>query len=335
MRLNKLWKRFLAVTLSAALALGVPVAAGPRKAEAEAVPEPIYENDFEAADAADGDKGKVKGLGNIESSDVKHGKVFHNAEGGVKENYYLLPDNVFSDNAEAINQNKGVTISFELNANGKANFNSPIFSAYAKEPEGKVNTFPMFIIQGRQIIQYNASGYCNFENTDNVLETNVVSTEYMDDNEWHTVTVTLSTANPVGEKTGTAVFYIDGVAVNTWNYTELGSVGDGFLSAGGIGSLKYICLGGNQAWEWQDSVQDVDPAYLFDNLKIYSTALTADQVTKIYEDTLVKVDTITITPDSPTAVNKYTYASEADKANNKIAKSELGSEQPIKMSSGA
>jgi len=41
--------------------------------------------------------------------------------------------------------------------------------------------------------------------------------------------------------------------------------------------LKYICLGGNQAWGWNDP----DPAYMFDDLAIYSNALTVAQMNAI------------------------------------------------------
>jgi hypothetical protein len=38
--------------------------------------------------------------------------------------------------------------------------------------------------------------------------------------------------------------------------------------------LKYVCLGGNQAWNWGDN----DPGFAFDDVAIYNVALTVDQI---------------------------------------------------------
>lgn len=41
--------------------------------------------------------------------------------------------------------------------------------------------------------------------------------------------------------------------------------------------LKYISLGGNQAWTWADP----DPGFMFDDIAIYNKALTIDEIQAI------------------------------------------------------
>ena len=73
-----------------------------------------------------------------------------------------------------------------------------------------------------------------------------------------------------------AIVYVDGAVVNEWNIagTE-GHYVEGFFTYGG--NYKYICLGGNQAWNWGDA----DPAYAFDDVAIYNKALTKAQIDQI------------------------------------------------------
>ena len=41
--------------------------------------------------------------------------------------------------------------------------------------------------------------------------------------------------------------------------------------------MKYISLGGNQAWTWGDP----DPGFMFDDIAIYNKALTIDEIQAI------------------------------------------------------
>ena len=66
-----------------------------------------------------------------------------------------------------------------------------------------------------------------------------------------------------------AIVYIDGNVANSW--TVAGS-GDGNTISGLFtngADLKYICLGGNQAWDWGDN----DPGFWFDDFAVYDKAL--------------------------------------------------------------
>ncbi|MCD7901302.1 MAG: hypothetical protein LUH22_15980, partial [Bacteroides sp.] len=60
---------------------------------------------------------------------------------------------------------------------------------------------------------------------------------------------------------------------NSWTISGSGA-GEtvGTLFSGS--SLNYVCLGGNQAWDWGDN----DAGFMFDNLAIYNVALSADQI---------------------------------------------------------
>ncbi|MCA1746031.1 MAG: LamG domain-containing protein, partial [Bacteroidales bacterium] len=67
--------------------------------------------------------------------------------------------------------------------------------------------------------------------------------------------------------------YVDGVAQNTWTVSEAeGNSVKGLFTNGA--DLTYVCLGGNQAWAFED----VDPAFMFDDLVIYADALTTAEM---------------------------------------------------------
>ena len=144
---------------------------------------------------------------------------------------------------------------------------APIFSAYGAAPVDGANTWPMFIIQGRGLLQTNIDGWINFTDEQNTAGKNTESISYLEDNEWHLVTVTITDKH--------AEFIVDKTVMNAWNYTGEGdnNVTMGFLE-GGHDQLKYICVGGNQAWDWGDN----DSGYKYAKLKLYDKVLTADEI---------------------------------------------------------
>lgn len=229
------------------------------------LPTPIYEYDFEEQDS---DKGTIRGGGSlVDSGDPERGNVFQNMAGYnsfKRANYFQLPEDLFSSHADSMEEKKGLTVSFFVNGNGNAASFAPVFSAYAAPPENDSNTAPMFVIQGRQIMQFNANGASDFHSKDNMEGRNHLSIEHLKDNQWHNVTVTVS-----DEK---AAYYVDGVAENIWKLDA-----PGFLSSEGIGTLTHICLGGNQAWTWEDS----DAFYQFDDIRIFDEELDQYQIYKM------------------------------------------------------
>lgn len=232
------------------------------------LPKPVYEYGFESLDP---DKGKIIGGGLLtDSGDSKRGKVFENKagdKGSRRANYFLLPGNIFSTNADNMKKNKGMTVSFFVNGNGNASVNAPLFSASASPPNNSANTAPMFMIQGEQSIQLNANGTSDFTSRDNQDGFNCLSLDHLKDGQWHNITVTVS-----DEK---AVYYVDGVAENIWKHNA-----SGFLDGKGIGALCYICLGGNQAW----SLADPDAFYQFDDIRIFDEELDSRQIYKLMTD---------------------------------------------------
>jgi hypothetical protein len=224
----------------------------------------LYSNDFEAGvnDAV------IVGNGVIEDAvNPIFGKVFHNAAGGqaIRNNYLQLPATIFAD-LQASGTN-ALTISFWVNKGSAVDyFWTPLFSAYGAAPVNGVNTWPMMVLQSRGIVQVNNAGWCDFTDAQNVTGANTASTVWLDDAEWHFYTAVFTPTN--------VKVYIDGTIMNEWNLTgeENGNATSGLFSNGS--ALTYICLGGNQAWDWADP----DPAYLFDNLRIEAAALTKEQI---------------------------------------------------------
>jgi len=241
-----------------AMALFVTLAAG-----AQTI---IYSNNFENGVGTS----TIVGNGQIESVQTGgFGAVFHNAAGGqaIRSNYLLLPADVLA-NLQA-SGSKELSIAFWVNK-GTAidNYWTPIFSAYGAAPVAGANTWPMMVLQSRLVAQVNCAGWTDLVDADNVNAVNTVATDWLDDAAWHYYTAIFT-------ETSVKVL-IDGVVKNAWtlNGTD-GHTVSGLFTNGG--DLKYICLGGNQAWNWGDP----DPAYMYDDVAVYSNALTVDQITAI------------------------------------------------------
>lgn len=244
----------------------------------------LYSNDFEAGLGG----ATIVGNGTLTASgDVNHGQVFHNAAGGqaTRTNYLLLPNDIFS-NLQASGQT-GVTISFWVNkATATGFYWSPIFSAYGAAPNPD-NTWPMMVLQTRLVGQVNNAGWSDLVDAQNVKGSNTVSTAWIDNTSWHFYTATFT---PTSVKV-----YIDGVIQNEWvlDGVSTGQVVSGLFTNGS--ALTYICLGGNQAWNWNDP----DPAFMYDKVKIYAGALSAAQINSLKTTDQLSAPVLT---GSPTAL---------------------------------
>jgi hypothetical protein len=246
----------------------------------------IYANNFEDGVGA----ASIVGSGQIiDATTPGFGKVFHNAVGGqsIRTNYLLLSDTIFT--ALQRSNSFKLTIGFWVNKGTATDFHwSAIFSAYGAAPNPG-NTWPMMALMTRGWAQINCSGWCDFTNGDNVAGTNEESSTWIDNDSWHFYTATFDTSN--------VKIYIDGVIKNAWtlNGTD-GHTIKGLFTNGS--DLKYICLGGNQAWTWGDP----DPAYMFDEISIYSSVLTKEQIDAIIaakravKANEVKSDILSISP---------------------------------------
>jgi len=229
------------------------------------IPEPYYRNTFESAE----EQGlTIVGAGEFVSKSDKHGMVFQNATSAApRQNYLLLPEDLLSHSAET----KQLTVSFWVNASNAGESPeymwAPLFMAYGAAPVNGENTWPMLACQYRGVLQLNCAGWTDFKDEQNTAGVNGVyhnETDWLADKEWHYYTVVFDNEN--------AKVYFDGVLKNEWNCNGTDNTQMGLFTNGG--DLKYICLGGNQAWNWADN----DPGFAFDDITCFNVALTAAQI---------------------------------------------------------
>ena len=243
---------------------------------ADELPTPVYFNDFSSADGL-----TIVGNGQFEDdADSRFGKVFHNdptLTKAIRTNWLEVP-NVFSNSTET----KEVTIGFWVNKKNAADyFWSPIFTAYgdynvnmshAWDEGNTMGWWPFFYVEARGIMQWNAGGWCDFTaaqndnpNTDDPSNpANNMTTVWSDDGAWHYFTITITSSS--------AKVYVDGNVINSWTISD-NSLAGMFTQT----DLTHFCLGGNQAFGWDDP----DPAFAFDDFAVYNKALTSEEIAAI------------------------------------------------------
>lgn len=231
--------------------------------EVTQVTPPVYFNDFEGDHDA-----RIIGNGVFTDDAAAFGTIFKNATGGMRENYLLLPENVLSHSTVTKELSVGVWVNAkEAGPSGVYGW-SPLFMAYGNPPGNDGNTWPMFALQYRGIAQVNCAGWCDFTNEQNVKGVNTLyhfATDWLADGQWHYYTATFTET--------TAKIYFDGELKNEWFVPGTdGQTIAGLFSHGS--DLKYVCLGGNQAWNWGDP----DPGFMFDDIAIYNVELTAAEI---------------------------------------------------------
>lgn len=225
---------------------------------------PIYFNSF------DGDNNDVTihGDGEFKYVGGQWGTVYSNGMDGMRQNYLVLPSDVLSQcNGEALSISVWVNRGNET-ASGHYMW-SPLFSAYGAENTSE-NTFPMFIAQYRGILQTNCGGtWTDYTDAQNVNGRNNVyhdASDWLADGNWHHYTCVITDTH--------AVVYFDGEIVNEWDLDGGSSGGSAAGLLGGENGLSWICLGGNQAWNWGDP----DPGFWFDDVAIYNKELSQETV---------------------------------------------------------
>ena len=241
----------------------IPPVIGPGEAS---LPDPVYFNNFERG--LEG--GTIVGSGEIIDFGENYGKVFQNVGGAQRTNYLLLPENVLSQSGSTT----GLTISVWVNAANAGSSGdymwAPLFTAYGGPPSGS-NTWPMMACQYRGVVQVNSDGWCDFVDAQNDAGVNTLyhgATDWLADKGWHLYTAVFTETS--------AIVYLDGEVANSWTISGSGA-GNTVGSLLGNNQLKYVCLGGNQAWNWGDN----DPGFMFDDIAIYHQALSAEQVQSI------------------------------------------------------
>ena len=218
-------------------------------------------------------------------SDETFGTVFKNESGTTtRSNYLLLPSDIMAC-ASSTNE---ITIGFWVrDTTGDTYLYHPLFACYAASPKSLAtsentyeegvnttcNTFPMAIAQTRGLLQVNCDGWSDYTDKQNDSGKNAESIDYLSDKGWHYYTAVFTVT--------TASVYIDGNLVNSWTIdgTSEGQNMSGLFSSGK--KLTYNCLGGNQAWGWNDK----DSPYSYAKFSIWNKALTKDQISAVASTT--------------------------------------------------
>lgn len=209
---------------------------------------------------------------------VPFGDFFQNDGSAVRTSYCLLPEDVLAHSAKT----HELTIAFWVSAVGftpNQYTYAPMFTAYAQK--NSTNTYPMMALQSRGPIQVNCSGWCDFVGAQNVDgKVNIYNqnaweagdaaynfvNNWLEDQKWHYYTAVFTDTN--------AKVFLDGEIKNEWNVDGVtdGQVISGLFDHGD--ELKYVCLGGNQAWDWNDN----DAPFRFARLLIKNSKMTQGEI---------------------------------------------------------
>ena len=203
-----------------------------------------------------------------EEEGAPFGEFFHNDGSAVRTSYCLLPEDVLAHSAST----EQLTIAVWVRAQEEAaNYLwAPLFTAYAQQ--NNPNSWPMPACQYRGVLQVNCAGFCDFDDVQNAAGVNKLyygDADWLADKKWHYYTAVFE-----GES---AKVFFDGELKNEWDASKIDSQGrtttqKGLFSNGA--ELKYVCLGGNQAWDWNDN----DAPFDFARLLIKNTKMSANEI---------------------------------------------------------
>src|SRR5574344_304475 len=243
-----------------------------------------YQNDFSSSKQSEL---TIHGGGSFVTTDATFKNVFQNVNTSQQRtNYLLINEAVLGHSTET----KELTIVFSTNRRTETtstNYSwAPLFMAYGTEPASTGNTWPMLALQYRLVAQVNCNGWSDFTDALNDAKANTLyqnSLDWLADGAWHYFTAVFTTT--------TCKIYVDGELKNSWTMdgTSDGQVISGLFSNGA--DLKYICLGGNQAWDWKDN----DAAFKYARLYVSNKAKTADEIKTIIaaDKTTTKINAVT------------------------------------------
>lgn len=198
---------------------------------------------------------------------VPFGNFFRNDGSAKRTSYCLLPEDVLAHSAKTEELTIAVWVRAQKEAASADYMWAPLFTAYGAEPVDGKNTWPMMACQYRGVLQVNCSGWTDFVDAQNTAGKNALyhgDTDWLKDKKWHYYTAVFEGEN--------AKVFIDGELKNEWNNDGTTNTQKGLFSNGA--DLKYICLGGNQAWEWNDN----DAPFDFARLLIKNSKMTAGEI---------------------------------------------------------
>lgn len=203
---------------------------------------------------------------------------FQNDGTAVRTSYCLLPEDVLAHS----DKTHELTIAFWVSAKGFTPDQytyAPLFTAYTQK--NNPNTWPMLALQSRGNVQVNCNGWCDFTGANNVAGKNNIynsnaweansdgynnAGNWLEDQKWHYYTAVFTDTN--------VKVYLDGEVKNEWEIdgTSEGQKISGLFNDGA--NLKYVCLGGNQAWDWND----IDSPFRYACLLIQNSSMTPDMI---------------------------------------------------------
>ena len=224
---------------------------------------------------------KAVGNGRFAATDEEgapFSEFFQNDGTAVRTSYCLLPEDVLAHS----DKTHELTIAFWVSAKGFTPDQytyAPLFTAYTQK--NNPNTWPMLALQSRGNVQVNCNGWCDFTGANNVAGKNNIynsnaweansdgynnAGNWLEDQKWHYYTAVFTDTN--------VKVYLDGEVKNEWEIdgTSEGQKISGLFSDGA--NLKYVCLGGNQAWDWND----IDSPFRYACLLIQNSSMTPDMI---------------------------------------------------------
>ena len=197
---------------------------------------------------------------------VPFGNFYRNDGSGKRASYCLLPEDVLAHSAKTEELTIAVWVRAQKEAASADYMWAPLFTAYAQKND--VNSWPMMACQYRGVLQVNCAGWTDYTDAQNVAGTNKLyhgDTDWLADKKWHHYAAVFEGEN--------AKVFIDGVIKNEWDVTKVADNTQKGLFSNGA-DLKYICLGGNQAWDWNDN----DAPFDFARLLIKNAKMTAGEI---------------------------------------------------------
>ena len=187
---------------------------------------------------------------------VIFGDFFRNDGSAQRTSYCLLPEDVLAHSDKTEQLGIGVWVRAQAEAQSASYMWAPLFTAYAAAPVNNENTFPMLACQYRGVLQVNCEGWSDYVDAQNVAGANTLyhgDTDWLADKKWHYYTAVFEGEN--------AKVFVDGELKNEWDNTKIAERTQKGLFSNGA-DLKYVCLGGNQAWNWGDNDAPFDFARL-------------------------------------------------------------------------
>ncbi len=197
---------------------------------------------------------KLIGDASIVNDDEKGGVLKITNESGSKQgNYLLLPSTLFNDVTEA-----GYTVSLWAKVGSSCKEHSALFEGDAVSDGAVTGTYPMTRVGANLISRINANGYCDAEPSNSGNR-----------DEWEQVTYTVA-------KDGIKV-YLNGELIE-YKEKDISACFDESNDYA-IQHVNHVMVGAGDIWGDED-VRDA----LFDDVKIYDSAMTAAEVKSNYED---------------------------------------------------